>query len=841
MNMLNNKRRYSVMILLLFIVSILAFFPFNTRAQIPPPLTEFTYGMDYYPDSIDPIDTYGNDVIDQVVETLFYYDLSDPELKIIPKLAEWWDAENEILGEWSNENTTYTISLKSGIVFHDDTLFNAEVVVWNFDRIYAFLEENPYSVTYSFYYWPDQTRIIESVIPIEDDVVQFDLSQPFAALDALLCFSGSTMLSSNSYPEDGELVGTGPFIYDGFFDHEFAYDEYKFHANANYRTGPPSIDLLTFKIIPSSRFPDYRPDRTEVTQALLNGDVDYIKSPDFTMFSELEYDPEIILVDAGTTASSFYFGMNNQLIPDYMREAISYALDYDRIIQEVTLGESVRSMSPVPLGIRYANWELNVPGIGSYEDNIINARNALIDSELYENLPPPDFDEENNMAWQALAESEETATGVYSFSHHWGADDYRMAYLYILQDSLSQIGVMINDDEIDWFTFYERLTTPELRNELNLYYLGWGFDYNDPSNMLNSLYTFDGEINGGQVYDDDIDQALANAMMNVNPIDRQRIYNRIQQRLIEEIYASCWLYVPRNFDAYNVKFMGFQPNPMEKVDLYHVTLSDNLPPTIIHDTIPDEIKISYTRSPQIIGSIKVYDLSKILSVTFYPSDDPDPGFSLSTTYFEGEYGGTTVYFSETTVMTTESLERGSHMLSLLIVDDKWNVQVKSFTVNVYRQADLKLRGEFDYLEKETVKISVVALAFDREENFLLIPSEDIDFTVHLQIVDYNGVIKVPDQIMQYDSNGFFHWDSSDTIHTLKDMFPKGIYIVQGWVEFTDASYYEGGNDVIQFHIDPPTSDTPIFQTYLVISGFIGVSLLSLVCIFLYLRERRHRC
>ena len=279
---------------------------------------------------------------------------------------------------------------------------------------------------------------------------------------------------------------------------------------------------------------------------------------------------------------------------------------------------------------------------------------------------------------------------------------------------------------------------------------------------------------------------------------------------------------------------------MERVYFYYVTPSDRTLPTIIHDTIPSDIKITYTRSPQIIGTIRAYDFSNIFYVGLYPNDNPNPGFSLFTTFNEGEFGGQIVYFSETVVMTTELLTRGSHILPLIIVDDKMNSYVKLFTVRVYRQAELKLSGEFDYLEKEKVKISLAAQVLDHEENFLVTPEGDLDFTVHIKILDYNGVVKVVDEMMDYDSNGFFHWDSIFTINDLKDLFPKGIYIVQGWIEFSESSYYERGNDVIQFHIDPPGENESISWPFLETFSYGILITASIALTFLFLRERRRR-
>lgn len=258
-----------------------------------------------------------------------------------------------------------------------------------------------------------------------------------------------------------------------------------------------------------------------------------------------------------------------------------------------------------------------------------------------------------------------------------------------------------------------------------------------------------------------------------------------------------------------------------------------LPPTIIYDTVPEETTITYTRTSQIIGSVGAYSTSRIVYVGWV--GPVDPGLTLETTYTEEETTG--IYLSDTNVMTTNQLEPGVHTLTLRFYNADGMYYDKTFTVTVYRQAKLNLRGEFDYLLRERVKISIVALALDTEGQFLLDPITIEGMTVHIKISDYDGNLKVEDT-MSYDPDGFFHWESVDTIKKLHSIFTKGIYIVQAWIEFPSESYYMGGIDIIEFHIDPPSEEEvdPWFIIGMVgFAGLIGVNVALAI-----LLKRRHR-
>ena len=92
-------------------------------------LPDFVIGTFSGPRTLELVDSWdkgSNDVLHQVVETLFSHDLYDINLPRVNKLAYsyWWE-----------NNTSLQIRLREGILFHDSTPFNAEAVKWNLDRL----------------------------------------------------------------------------------------------------------------------------------------------------------------------------------------------------------------------------------------------------------------------------------------------------------------------------------------------------------------------------------------------------------------------------------------------------------------------------------------------------------------------------------------------------------------------------------------------------------------------------------------------------------------------------------------------------------------------------------
>ena len=546
---------------------------------------QLIFGTNFGPDNLDPHyawEYYSFDVIEQVVETLYANDLSDPELTIIPRLASDY-------GSWSVDGLNYTVPLRTDVTFHDGAQFNAQTVKWNFDRLAYFMNIDgslpPGTSTTqisTLYLWPDGTPIIDRVEIVDDYTVKFVLTKPFTPLEALLSFSGSGIMSPAATPPQnyidtatGDLVGTGPFVYDNY---EVGV-EVTMSAYENYWAGAPNIDKLTFSIIPDTYWRN---------QALLDGNVDFIKTPDISRLQEFRDDPDITLVDAGQDAIIYYLGMNNRIINVSFREAISYAINYTYIIDELLGGEAVRLKSPIPLGIGNANWSFNVPIL-----NLTRARQIM---------QSMGFGVEFNVSIDAEWE----ATSFISFNYTYNiGNTFRENMLVLLQDNLGKIGITVTDAGMTWEEFLNRYyeTGGRTRDQLELYFLGWGPDYSDPSNFINPLFTNRSVAANGAQYNgflaaiedgrdpyalnDNVQLLMEAAIAETDPVQREKYYDRIQELLIERDFPWAWGYVRRNYDVYSNKFIGFQSNPMDKVWFYPVW--PKVPTILLPFVIDDDI------------------------------------------------------------------------------------------------------------------------------------------------------------------------------------------------------------------------------------------------------------
>ncbi|MHA1479319.1 MAG: ABC transporter substrate-binding protein [Promethearchaeota archaeon] len=197
----------------------------------------------------------------------------------------------------------------------------------------------------------------------------------------------------------------------------------------------------------------------------------------------------IDLYYVGQSLVTQYLGMNNVLLNTTWREAIAYAIDYDYITDVLREGNAVKMESPIPEGITYANWTFDEAELDvAYARGIMQGMgfglgwNTTVDS-----------------ADEALWEGATFFTVNYTYNI---GNNFREDVLVLLQDNLGEIGIVVEDAGMTWGNFIYRLYEIGglTRNMLQLYWIGWGPDYNDPSNFINPLFTNRSVASNGAQY-----------------------------------------------------------------------------------------------------------------------------------------------------------------------------------------------------------------------------------------------------------------------------------------------------------------------------------------------------
>ena len=485
--------------------------------------------------------------IDQVSEGLFGYNLSDPELAIIPVLAT-------AMGTWNAEATEYTVLLKDGVTFHDGSAFTAADVNYTFARLNNLMDlgETQIAELYEPLADPDNSSIMIQVI---DKVVingplnvTFKLKYPYVPFVPLLCFSGSVILPEDEYPMD-ELIdpATGILIGTGSYKYIITTDEYtQLEYYAEWHGDRPDDFIETIMLL-------YFADGVAKNQALLAGDIDGIAGilPEFLeQYNASEYF-ELTEIQQGT--SIFYMGMNNKRINQTMRQAISYAFDYDYVLEEIGNGMFAKMTSPIPLGIMYHDDTLDYP-----TRNLTRARTILLDAGLVPaGTDVNESDPAVNQWWKNKAIYDPIA--VYNYTWNLG-NELRAGVGIITMTNLRDIGINIALTGIAWANYLPLLLGDF--DKLELYNVGWGADYNDPSNFINPLFSNTSASNGAQVNDTILQGLMGIGLQETNETARRAIYVEIQRYVVEDLMPWIMMYVRLSPGIQPVAYAGVLRNAM---------------------------------------------------------------------------------------------------------------------------------------------------------------------------------------------------------------------------------------------------------------------------------------
>lgn len=289
--------------------------------------------------SFDPHRGYSgheHQVLFAVFDQLIRYDV---EGNFLPGLAESW--------EWVGD-TTLILNLRRGVRFHDGTPFNAEAVVWNFQRIM-----DPETGSFIRGEWSDVT----SVEAVDEYTVKIELRQPSSAFLAYLADRSGAIVSPTAVRAMGDQkfgvnpVGAGPFIFKEWVDGSHV----TLVRNPDFwEEGYPKADRITLY--------EFRSHETKV-RALMAGDLDFIwivPEKDVQWFVD---HPDFVFVNAPTIAT-ILMSYNNTMSPlddVNLRRAIQAAIDRDTVLRIAEGGLGSVSPSLYPRGFWSVDPTLEVP------------------------------------------------------------------------------------------------------------------------------------------------------------------------------------------------------------------------------------------------------------------------------------------------------------------------------------------------------------------------------------------------------------------------------------------------------------------------------------------------
>lgn len=447
-----------------------------------------------------------------VTETLMGIDY---DLNLYPRLAE---------GIEQVAPTTWRVTLRDGVAFHDGTPVTAAAVVSSIEGI---LDEAH----------PAHNARVAKLLDLAgmstdgEGVVIFKTNAPNAAFPWSLSDPGIAVLgeASEAFP----INATGPFVFQEAIPEQL----YRVAANPEYRLGAPKIAEVEVRGIPSPATAALAFEAGEVDMVINYPETDYAR-----------------IVETGAqgfsapTARLYFYTMNAKAGPlsdPLIRRAVSLAIDRDGIVDAVLSG-----VGGVPAGTTFPagkGWAADIP--------------AAYDPAKAEVLLAEAGAVKEGGKWMLGGEPLEIDIVTYSS---------RAALpptAEITQAYLSAIGVDANIRIGEWGASNDLITN----NEADMFLQAWVMTpQGDPGGVLETLLKTGGGSNSGGYSNPELDALLDAGRANFDQAERAEIYEQVQQIIAAEA-AMIPVYHVSQVNVAAPGLSGYQVHPTETYWVNHET------------------------------------------------------------------------------------------------------------------------------------------------------------------------------------------------------------------------------------------------------------------------------
>jgi ABC-type transport system substrate-binding protein len=373
-----------------------------------------------------------------VYESLLDYKRDSTEL--VPGLAVSWEPSADGL-EWK-------FALRPHIKFHDGTPFNAEAVVFNFER--WMFEPHPYHKGV-FEYWKSMfggfPGFVRSVKAIDELSVAFVLDRPMAPFLANLAMpmfgiASPTAIKKHADDYFKNPVGTGPYRFKEWRKD----DRIVLERNPDYWGEKALLDRVIFRSIV---------DNSARLLELQSGSIDLMEFLNPDDIATVKNDAQLQLI-LRPSLNVGYLWWNVEKEPFgklEVRRAIAHALNKRVIVEKLFSGIGVPAKNMLP------------PSLWGYNDAVIDYEYDPAKARTY-------------LTKAGLPDGFKTTLWAMPNPRPYMPQPTKIAEA--IQADLKAVGIDADIVTMDWATYLAKTRD----GEQDLYMLGWTGDNGDPDNFL---------------------------------------------------------------------------------------------------------------------------------------------------------------------------------------------------------------------------------------------------------------------------------------------------------------------------------------------------------------------
>lgn len=425
--------------------------------------------------------------------------------------AESWEVDEE-------DGLTWTFHLRDGLKWSDGSDLTAKDFEYSWKRVCDPNVAAPYAETVLGMV-EGYDKAIEGdldalqVVAEDDSTLVVTLTAPCTYFGSLAAFATLSPVQEATIEENGDgwatsaetYISNGPF----YISEWVPGSHILMSKNPNYWNADAiKLDGIKFNLIedPNASYSAY-----QTGEVLMIKDVPTEEIPSLEGNDDFYVDPII---------GTYYLNLNNDREPfkdKNVRKALSLAID-----REYVAGTLMQGTYTAAGNFMGPGW-IDTDGSEFIEN--ANGGEPYINTE--------DFDANLEEAKKLLADAGyPDGKGLPSITYSTNDSGYHKVVAEYLQEAWAELGVDLKVDIVEWASF-----TPMRRNgDYDAARNGWVGDYSDPSNMLDLLYSTNGN-NDGKFNNKDYDAAMELSRTTLDPEERSKALHDAEDILMEE--AGC--------------------------------------------------------------------------------------------------------------------------------------------------------------------------------------------------------------------------------------------------------------------------------------------------------------
>ncbi len=462
------------------------------------------------PETIDPALNSAVDGGNMILHTFECLLTVDQEGKLAPGQAESW--------ETSEDGLTWTFHLRDGLKWSDGSALTANDFVYSWRRVCDPMVAAPYAETVLGMVegYADAIGGNLEALGVEapdDKTLVVHLSQPCSYFGSLAAFATLSPVQQATIDANGDgwAVNADTYITNGcFYISEWVPGSYIMCTkNPNYWNADAiKLDGIKFNLIedPNASYSAY-----QTGEVLFIKDVPTEEIPSLEGNEEFYVDPII---------GTYYLSLNTEREPfndPKVRKALSLAIDREYVantLMQGTYSPASNFMGPGWIDTDGSQFIDNANGGKPYIDTANHEANVEEAKQLLADAGYPD------------------GAGFPSITYSTNDAGYHKVVAEYLQQAWAEIGVELQVDIVEWASF-----TPMRRNgDYDASRNGWVGDYSDPSNMLDLLYSSNGN-NDGKFNNAEYDAAMDTSRTTLDAAERSAALHKAEDIIMNE--AAC--------------------------------------------------------------------------------------------------------------------------------------------------------------------------------------------------------------------------------------------------------------------------------------------------------------